>query len=94
MGFLFVILGIWAVAMVAWFMVSKYFKASASRAAIENGHGRHDYAEADSRNDPEPTGGRFISALTACGTSMMIADVGPIWPIGPFGQNIRELGFL
>jgi tight adherence protein B len=28
MGFLFVILGIWAVAMVAWFMVSKYFKAS------------------------------------------------------------------
>jgi tight adherence protein B len=28
MGFLFVILGIWAVAMMAWFMVSKYFKAS------------------------------------------------------------------
>ena len=28
MGFLFVILGIWAVAMLAWFMVSKYFKAS------------------------------------------------------------------
>ncbi len=28
MGFLFVILGVWAVAMVAWFMVSKYFKAS------------------------------------------------------------------
>ena len=28
MGFLFVIIGIWAVAMVAWFMVSKYFKAS------------------------------------------------------------------
>jgi tight adherence protein B len=28
MGFLFVILAIWAVAMVAWFMVSKYFKAS------------------------------------------------------------------
>jgi len=28
MGFLFVILGIWAVAMVAWFMVSKYFKSS------------------------------------------------------------------
>jgi len=28
MGFLFVMLGIWAVAMVAWFMVSKYFKAS------------------------------------------------------------------
>jgi len=28
MGFLFVILGIWALAMVAWFMVSKYFKAS------------------------------------------------------------------
>jgi tight adherence protein B len=28
MGFLLVILGIWAVAMVAWFMVSKYFKSS------------------------------------------------------------------
>jgi tight adherence protein B len=28
MGFIFVIVGIWAVAMVAWFMVSKYFKAS------------------------------------------------------------------
>ena len=28
MGFLFVILGVWAVAMLAWFMVSKYFKAS------------------------------------------------------------------
>jgi len=28
MGFLFVILGIWALAMMAWFMVSKYFKAS------------------------------------------------------------------
>ena len=28
MGFLFVIIGIWAVAMMAWFMVSKYFKAS------------------------------------------------------------------
>jgi tight adherence protein B len=28
MGFLFVILGIWAVAMLAWFLVSKYFKAS------------------------------------------------------------------
>src|SRR6202790_2068878 len=28
MGFLFVIVGIWAVTMVAWFMVSKYFKAS------------------------------------------------------------------
>ena len=28
MGFLLVILGIWAVAMAAWFMVSKYFKSS------------------------------------------------------------------
>src|SRR6202043_2092295 len=28
MGFVLVILGIWGVAMVAWFMVSKYFKAS------------------------------------------------------------------
>ena len=27
-AFLLVILGVWAVAMVAWFMVSKYFKAS------------------------------------------------------------------
>ncbi|MEO8052016.1 MAG: type II secretion system F family protein [Acidobacteriota bacterium] len=28
MSFLLIILGVWAVAMVAWFMVSKYFKAS------------------------------------------------------------------
>ena len=27
-SFLLIVLGIWAVAMVAWFMVSKYFKAS------------------------------------------------------------------
>jgi hypothetical protein len=57
-------------------LAAKYFKATASRAAIENGQGRHDYAEADSRNGPEPTGGRFISALTACGIFTMIADMG------------------
>ena len=73
---------------------AKYFKATASRAVIENGQGRHDYAEADCRNGPKPTEGRFISALTACGISMMIADVGPIMPVGRQPPAKRRKGAL